>query len=146
MAKYRKRIPFTAEQQALLMSNPYTAKVSAHRIVFTLEFKEFAMHEVKNPENTYKKIFTKAGYDVELLGHERMKSIMRSIKLEAASDSGLQEPKSGTRQQMLDRMNKDESIKKHTKTEIRELKERVNYLEQQIEFLKKISFLNKTKK
>lgn len=146
MTDYQKRKPFTQEQQELLMSNPYTAKVSPHRILFTLAFKEFAMKEVSIPGNTYKKIFEKAGYDVELLGRERMKSSMRAIKIEASSPCGLQEPKEGTREQTLERLQKQDLTKKHTKTAIRELQDRVNHLEQQIEFLKKISYPNKKQK
>lgn len=114
MANYQKRIPFTPEQQELLMSNPYTAKISSHRILFTLEFKEFAMREAALSGTTYRKIFQKAGCDTELLGHERMKSIIRSIKTESNSPEGLQEPKEGTREQTLERLQKEELTKKHT--------------------------------
>jgi len=143
MATYQKRIPFTPEQMEVLMCNPYTARVTPHRILFTLEFKEFAMQQVTVSGMTYRKIFQKAGYDTELLGHERMKHIMRSIKLEAASAEGLQEPKGGTREQELARRQKEDLSKKHTKTAIRELQDRVNHLEQQLEFLKKLSQLDK---
>lgn len=143
MATYQKRIPFTPEQMELLMCNSYTAKVTPHRILFTLEFKEFAMQEVEVPGMTYRKIFQKAGYDTELLGHERMKHIMRSIKLEAASEEGLRVPKAGIREEELAKRRKEDLSKKHTKTAIKELQDRVNHLEQQIDFLKKLSQLNK---
>ena len=146
MADYQKRIPFTKQQQELLMSNPYTAKVSAHRLIFTLEFKKFAMRELQTSKCTNRMIFEKAGYDTELLGHERMKSLMRLIKAEAASPEGLREPKEGTREQNLERKLKEDLTKKKTDTAIRELQERVNHLEQQVEFLKKISSLRKKPK
>ena len=57
MADYQKRIPFTKQQQELLMSNPYTAKVSAHRLIFTLEFKKFAMRELQTSKCTNRMIF-----------------------------------------------------------------------------------------
>lgn len=138
MSEYQKRIPFTQEQMELLMQNPYTVKVSPRRIIFSLAFKEFAMREIAKPEMTNKKVFQKAGYDVDLLGHERMKSIMRNIKKEAASPGGLQAPKVWTRDAELARLAKEDYTKKQTKAALREMHKRILHLEQQIAFLKKI--------
>lgn len=145
MSNYEKRIPFTQNQMDLLMSNPFTAKVSPHRILFTLEFKRFAMDEINKPGMTANKVFKKAGYDVDIIGRERVKSSMAAIKREAASPYGLQEPKEGTREQMLQRRLREDITQKHTKTALKDLNERVIHLEQQIEFLKKISHLDKKK-
>lgn len=143
MAKYQKRIPFTEDQINILMLNPYTAKATPHKIRFTLEFKKYALKELEKPRMTYRKVFQNAGYDTELLGHERMKSMMLSIKKEAASPEGLREPKEGTREQELEKRCKAENTKRHTQTSIKDLQKRVTQLEQQIEFLKKLSHLNR---
>ena len=60
---------------------------------------------------------------------------MRAIRLEAASEKGLQEPKPAR---------KNTPAKKHASTQIKELEERIMILEQQIDFLKKSRHLRET--
>lgn len=134
--------PFTKEQIEILKHNPYTALISETRIYFTMEFKLFALKEIQNGLNSIK-IFEKAGYEPTVLSKQRMYSTIKNIKREAASPEGLRPPR-GTKQ--AERFAKEELSKKKNSTAIKELQERIVYLEQEIEFLKKISLLDMEQK
>ena len=54
---------FSKNDKAELLNNPYTFRVTDHRIYFTLAFKEFVMSEIDKPLMTSTKVFKKAGYD-----------------------------------------------------------------------------------
>ena len=126
---------FTDEERAELLSNPYTARVSDCRVTFTLAFKRFALSEINKPGMTISKVFQKAGYRPELLTDRLKRSVISRIRAEAASESGLQEPKP---------VRRTTSARKRTSTQVKELEERVLILEQQIDFLKKSRHLRET--
>lgn len=136
-----KSIPFTKEQIQFLEQNPYTASVSKHIIRYTLEFKEFALWESKKG-TTSTKIFVKAGYDPEILGKTRIYNALKHFKREAASSEGLKEPVGLTKEQKAEQFASADFSKKRTDTALKELQSEISYLKQQVEFLKKISFLN----
>ena len=126
---------YTKEEQIELRSNPFTHDVSDHRLVFTLAFKKFALEESRRPGMTSRKIFKKAGYRTEIFTGSRMTRVVSDIIKEAASPGGLKAP----------RVSKGpDTRKKHHETEIRELKNRVQILEQELDFLKKIRYLDMT--
>ena len=129
------RKTFSEEEKIKLLNNPYTFRVSDHRITFTLAFKQYVMSMVDKPGMTSRKIFASAGYDTDIISPRTMKYTVRKIKLEAASGQGLKEP-SMPKKPARKRKNPDK--------EMAELKLRVKYLEQQIEFLKKSEHLRKT--
>lgn len=129
---------FTQEQIEILRQNPYTEWISEKRIHFTMEFKLFALKEIQNGLTSIK-IFKKAGYDPAILNKQRMYSAIKNIKREAASPEGLKPPR-GTKR--AEQFAKEELSKKKNSTAIKELQERIVYLEQEIEFLKKISLLD----
>ncbi len=58
-----RKVRFTEEQINLLSQNPYTHFVNENRIVFTVEFKEFFVDQMKNNGMTTRKILRAAGYD-----------------------------------------------------------------------------------
>lgn len=134
-----KSIPFTNEQVEILKQNLYTADVTAQRIRYTLDFKIFVMKQVQ-AGLTSTNIFKKAGYDPEILGKQRIYMTVKNIKKEAASPDGLRSPRTV---KQAERFAQEELSKKRTSTAVRELQERVIYLEQEIEFLKKTSLLLK---
>lgn len=127
--------PFSEKDKAELLNNPYTFRVTDHRIHFTLAFKEFVMSEIDKPLMTSTKVFIKAGYDPDIVGKRTMQGTVASIRKEAASKEGLQNP---TLPKGPVRKKRDPSA------EIDELKYRVKSLEQQIEFLKKTEHLERT--
>ena len=126
---------FSPEEQAELLNNPYTARVTECRVYFTLAFKKFVIQTSQDSHITARQIFAKAGYRNGLFTSAVMRYIVRSIKEEAASESGLKEPKIAPKSNVK---------KKRSETEFRELEHRVKVLEQQIDFLKKRQHLRKT--
>ena len=125
---------FTDEERAELLSNPYTARITDCSVTFTLAFKQLVMDNIDVPGMTARKVFQLAGYRDGLFSPGTMRYVVASIRKEAASEKGLQEPppcKVYTPR------------KKHSETEFRELQERVVILEQQINFLKKSQLLKK---
>lgn len=125
---------YTDEQKAELRSNPYTARVTECRTIFSLAFKQFVISNIDKPGMTAAKVFRLAGYRDELFSPGIRRYVVQAIRKEAASPKGLQEPA-----EIREHIPK----KKHSETEFRELQERVNILEQQVNFLKKSQFLKR---
>jgi hypothetical protein len=130
---------FTQEEMDIIRQNSYVISVSSSRIIYSLDFKKFAVEQaargLKSPD-----IFVKAGFDPDILGTSRMYAAIKKFKKEAASPEGLRETSSKTREQRMAQFAKEEYDKKHTKVALRELQKKVVHLEQQLEFLKKIHF------
>ena len=133
MAK-RQRHHLTDEEKAELLSNPYTARITDCKVVFTLAFKQLVMENINTPGMTARKLFQMAGYSDSLFSNHVRRYTIASIRKEASSEKGLQEPSKGSPVPVK---------KKHTETEFRELQERVLILEQQVSFLKKSQLLKK---
>lgn len=129
----------TPEEINIIRLNPYVVNVSASKITYSLAFKKFAVEQAKKGFKSTE-IFRQAGFDTEILGDSRMYSALKAFKTEAKSPEGLREPKGKSRDERLAAFAKEDFSRKHTKTAIRELQNKVIHLEQQIEFLKKIQF------
>lgn len=134
-----KKPTYTNEQIQLLAQNPYTHSVTPYRLTFTLEFKEFFMSQVYLPGMTGPKILKAAGYDPKMFTRPTLDKIRSKILAEAASSEGLQPPKGLSQAERTEAYAKKDLDKQRTSTSIKELQNRVVHLEQQIEFLKKIS-------
>lgn len=128
---------FTQEEMDIIRQNPYIVSVSPTKLTYSLAFKEFSLAKAEQGFKSTE-IFHMAGLDPELMGKPRMKAALKKFKLEAKSPEGLREPKGKSRDERIADFAKTDLEKKHTKTAIRELQQRVVHLEQQIEFLKKI--------
>lgn len=128
---------FTPEQQRELASNPYTLTVTNQQIKFTVEFKQYLLNSLSNPDIHAFQVFRSAGYDPDVLGRGRINAIIRRVRKEAASEKGLRET-AAPRDKLLE----EDLSKKRTATAIRDLQEEVIKLKQQIEFLKKIQILD----
>lgn len=130
---------FTKEQLESIKSNPFTARVTDNSITFTYEFKEFVMK--KTQEGYFSvDIFRQAGYDVDALGKSYIYHKIKKIREEAASPGGLKQLKSSKRAQKF----AEEDLKRHrTETSLKILQDRIVYLEQEIEFLKKTEILER---
>lgn len=126
---------FTEEERNELLSNPFTLCITDSGFVkFTFAFRQFVWQELQNGLKP-KQIFEKAGYDYKLIGNARGQKYVYRTMDEGMSETGLidKTPKPS---------NKDFS-KKQTKAAIKELQDRVIYLEAQIDFLKKIAQMEK---
>ncbi|MDD3252228.1 MAG: hypothetical protein PHV18_06700 [Lachnospiraceae bacterium] len=134
------RKTFTPSEVELLRQNPYTADVCPTHLYYTLAFKEYAIRAATRGDTSIK-IFSNAGYDPEVLGKPRIYAAMKSFKREAASPQGLHESRHSS-EARLDALAKKDLSRQQSEKAIRKLQERVIHLEQQIEFLKKIQFIN----
>ena len=83
------RKKFSAAEQELLRANPYTEKVTANQISFTLAFKE-AFWRLSVEGCTGNMALRKLGYDPELLGFERVHNITKRIRRVGKSPEGIQ--------------------------------------------------------
>ena len=134
-----RKIPFTEKQIRILESNKYTHSVTPQRIVFTLEFKQFFLQQVMEHNKTTPQILEAAGYDPAFFNKSNRDFIRKTILSEAKSETGLKAPKGKSTEDKLNAFAAKDLSKQQTNTSIKELQDRIVYLEKQIEFLKKIS-------
>lgn len=126
---------FTTEQQQLLRDNPYTVRVTKSVLNLSKEFKELFYKEYLAGALP-RDILEKYGYPAEVLGKQRIWGISHTIRK--------QFEKTG---EFRDVRNPGSPIKAESPEEkIRQLEHQVNYLTQEIEFLKKISSIRSTRK
>lgn len=119
----------TEEQQSELRNNPYVQKVSATTITYTKEFRE-KFEEEYRAGKLPSKILIDMGIDPHILGKRRQNSIVDRIKLYASRPEGHED----TRQNNSGRP----STKELTDAEkIKRLEQRIEYLKQENEFIKK---------
>jgi len=136
------RSQFTDEQIALLKANPYTYHVTARQIAFTKEFKEIFWTEYQN-RMTARNIFKKYGYDTDILGATRITGFQQSLKRETEAGlpfyEGSRPP--GLKKELIS--NDDGSPTAET---FKDMQHRLEYLEQEMDFLKKIISTRNTRK
>lgn len=131
---------FTQDEMNLLIKNPYVNNVTPQTISFSLEFKYLALKELRAGKRG-RQIFEDAGIPVELIGIQRVYSIMKRIKQEAQSPEGLREAYSKAKQARMEAFEKKNLAEVQTKAAIKELQDKIIHLEQTIEFLKKTQSL-----
>ena len=141
-----KSIPFTQEQIRILEENIYTHHVTRNGIVFTVAFKEFFAEQAALPGMTTKEIMRAAGYDPDFFPRASLDSLRRRILQEAASPEGFKSPRGLSSGERTAQFAAKDLAKQRADTSIKELQERVVHLEQQIEFLKKISHIRSNPK
>lgn len=126
---------FTTEQQQLLRNNPYTVRVTADVLNLSKEFKELFYKEYLTgilPRD----ILEKYGYSADILGKQRIWGISHMIRK--------QFEKTG---EFRDVRNPGSFITLESPEErIHQLEHQVDYLTQEVEFLKKISSIRSTRK
>lgn len=132
---------FTKEEQELLAANQYTFRVSDKQLSFTAEFKVLFWEEYC-AGNTPAQILRKYGYPTEVLGESRITGIQRLIKKESQNADGF----FSGRRPPADIPDDEPPDPASQKKRIDKLEQKVQYLEQQMEFLKKISSARTTGK
>ena len=130
---------FTEEEIVELKRNPYVFSVTPSHIFFTKVFKETFYAQYKKGNQSSAQILRKLGINTEILGEARVRSIPTSICKEYAKHhrfyDGNMTPRKKTRKKSVS-----------TNDQLKQLQSRVEYLEQEFEFLKKISSIRNTKK
>lgn len=130
---------FTSEEVEMLRGNKYTFAVTPHMLSFTKEFKELFWEEYQAGAIP-RQILEKYGYPAEVLGKKRIWGIAHVIKNQYHSPEGLHE---GPLLKQGKRTDKDAQT---TEELVSKLQGEVEYLRQELEFLKKISSIRTTRK
>jgi hypothetical protein len=133
---------FTPEQMECLAANPFTYKVTVHRISFTLEFKNLFLVRYESGE-AVKDIFTSLGYDTAMIGSNRMYSFANRLLDQAeAGEIPTEEP---PKTKLEKPINVDYNTMPAQQS-VAAMQREIAYLRQQLEFLKKITELDNGKK
>lgn len=133
---------FTQEQVEQLAANPFTLSVTVHRISFTLEFKNLFLSHYENGESV-KDIFVALGYDPNVIGYNRMYSFSNRLLNQIEAGEPLTE--GSVRKPAEKPVNTDYNTMPAQQS-VASMQRELTYLRQQVEFLKKISQLDTTKK
>lgn len=134
---------FTQEQITILSQNPYVYSVTGARLSFTKEFKEIFLAAYQAGELP-RTILEDHGFEIELIGERRIWSISQHIRDEYKKYGEFHEGY-GPRPSRLN-SSSDSEHPLTEKEELKQLRHEVNYLKQEIEFLKKISSIRNTRK
>lgn len=136
---------FTEEQQQLLRQNPYIYSVTETRITLTKEFKELFMTAYKSGESP-RKILEDHGFDINIIGERRIWSISNHIRTEYKKYGEFHEGYGPRGEAASHDAPTDATKPVSAADEIKQLRHEVDYLKQEMEFLKKISSIRTTRK
>lgn len=137
------RTLFTEEQIATLRQNPYVYSVTPAVLALTKEFKEIFYTEYQNG-TTPRKILEDHGFDIAILGERRVWSISQHIRDEYAKYGEFREGFRGRRPRSDNATAKNQPLSEQD--QLKQLQHEVDYLKQEMEFLKKISSIRNTRK
>jgi len=129
------QILFDNEAIQLLERNPYVKRVSKKAITYSDEFKEKFMLEYEAGKYPTQ-IFRDAGFDIDVLGKDRIQNFKKHCKKMAVREDGFTDTrKTNSGRPTTREFSLEEQLER--------LKHKIKYLEQENEFLKKIEFLDK---
>lgn len=126
---------YTSKEMKALKENPYTFKVTKHKLYFTTSFKE-AFWTAYQAGIAPRKIMTDLGYDLKMFQQKQIDSIVQRIKSQADAVEGFSEGEQHARRPKLP----DEKV-----MTAESMTHELNYLRQEVEFLKKIIKRDNTK-
>lgn len=133
---------FTKKEQQILQENPYTLKVTKYIIQYTPDFKTKFWEQYRLgvwPSTIFKEL----GYDVAILGAKRIEGAAAAIKKQAEIDGDFVEISTKHRK-------KDSTVVDYSELPpdkaIRRMQTEIEYLRQEMEFLKKIMQAENTPK
>lgn len=132
------KIRFSENDIKMLKDNPYILKISEKSITYADEFKEKFI-ELYNKGKMPTEIFRMCEIYPEIIGKKRIDTFSERVKNKIKANKLLEdERRTNSGRPKTRKLSKDE--------EIQQLKHKIKYQEQQIEFLKKISFIEKKAK
>lgn len=129
---------FSDEEMDILRQNPFTYKVTRNTLSFTREFKELFLNEY-NAGNIPRQILIDHGYDPEMLGDRRIWGISHHIRKQYEKYGEVREGVTYAKPPSSEKPMSE-------KDELKQLRHEVDYMKQEIEFLKKISSIRNTGK
>ena len=128
---------FTPEEVEILKENPYTWKVSADRITYTQEFQK-AFWDLSLQGLSGTDAFRALGYDPKILGKERIHNTTKRIRKQGNSPEGIR-PKPRKWMRTTRKKFKVADLEKMSHKEAaKRMQQEIVYLQQQVEFLKKV--------
>lgn len=128
---------FSPEEIAALRANPYTERVTAEQISFTLAFKkEFWRLSIEGCTGNI--AFRKLGYAPEVLGFERVHNITKRIRRAAKTPEGLKGKATSRMRVSKEHFNSAQLEKMSRRESEQRLQNEIVYLQQQMAFLKKL--------
>lgn len=139
--KYHHR-RFTQEEREILASNPFTSRVDWHHIWFTLEFQNIFLARYEQGE-TSTEIFADMGYDLEILGPNRVYNYPRTLYKRLERGLPLTESPGHTKADIPENVDYNTMPAQQS---VASMQRELKYLRQQVEFLKKITELDNDKK
>lgn len=119
---------YTAKEKKILSSNPYTFKVTDHKLLFTVDFKE-AFWKSYQAGVAPRQILHDLGYDVEIFNQKQIDSLVQHIKKQAKNKNFTEGE---------NRIRRNKSVISETDISSEQIWNEVKYLRQEVEFLKKI--------
>ncbi|MGL6173472.1 MAG: HTH domain-containing protein [Cellulosilyticaceae bacterium] len=124
---------YTPKEMKTLQSNPYTLKVTKHKLYFTKEFKKqfWITYEAGVAPRQILKDF---GYDLDMFGQKQIDSIVQAIKRQANSPYGFSEGENRQRRAEVKDIQHTEAKSEYLDRILNEVK----YLRQEVDFLKKL--------
>lgn len=134
------RKTFNSKEIEILRKNPYTRSVTENQLSFTYEFKLFVAEKIQQ-NVPIRRIMKDAGYDIEIIGKERMYMLSKRIRKELRSPEGIRKSRRKSREEYLAEFAARDLEEMKQKKAIRLLQEEIIMLSQEVEFLKKIASL-----
>lgn len=124
---------FTPEEIKILKANSNTYSVNENKISLTLKAKQkmLTLLETTTPRNALKSL----GYDPDVFGPQRIKSIVKHLKMEAESNAGLHEGSVSRRKKTQMTSEEIEELEFNKESFVR-LRNEVNLLRGEVELLK----------
>lgn len=141
MRRRGKRIKFTDEQIKELSENPFTSEVTYYQIYYTLEFQNLFLARYEKGESSVE-IFESMGYDVSILGDNRVYGFAGGLRRRLESGRELIEVHGNTK---LEAPQKTDFNTLPAQQSVASMQRELRYLRQQVEFLKKITELDNDK-
>ena len=87
---------YTAKEIKLLEANPYTFKVTKHKLYFTAEFKETFWTGYQAGEAP-RKLLSDMGYDLDLFEQKQIDSLVQRIRKQGGSGEGFRQGENHSR-------------------------------------------------
>lgn len=124
---------YTAKQAKHLTANPYTLRVTKNKLYFTKKFKEDFWISYQ-AGNAPRKILVDFGYDLSCFEQKQIDSLVQRIKKQALSGEGFREGENHEKRAKI----KEPKQLGEGSLSMEQMQHELQYLRQEVEFLKKI--------
>ena len=125
---------YTDAQRKELQKNPYVLKVSKYKLYYTAKFKEDFWVSYQ-AGNSPRKILSDFGFDLNIFKQKQIDSLVQHIKKQALSGNGFTEGENRQRRMSIKATDEAELSSPQS---IARMQSELQYLRQEVEFLKKI--------